>query len=1447
MNSKDKNELDELLKKFDWRFYTSYYEGLKELKEKYAKIHFIKYGYKEGRICCKEQLSNNEVAKLENPIIENVVAESENPIVEDVVAELENPIVEYVVAESENPIIENVVKLEEPIINISMYNNTLIYYSRTSYNILFQRPHQIMRFFDKSFNKIFIGIVSEIHYEEKYNLWVVPYECREEIYKLCKLSNSLITYYTDSRLYEEIKLLECEKIYDLIDAPIDEFSLWKKNLEKCVKTSDYVMYSHPELVKYLNGIDDKKTYYYISNACDYEHFSKAKNRIGERPQEFPNTDKPILGYYGAFAKWLDLNLILKYAYEGKYHIVMIGGIPNCAAYNIRLNHPNITCIDHKPYDELPYYLSWFDVCFLPFKSCELTKYVNPCKLWEYMASEKEIIKTNVNMDVSIIVKYEDECEKILDFFKIKYSAANIIKKYNVKNELNYDFNVNLFTNVNNKLMEKQQSGVFNDKPVIIMFSMIDFYFRVQRSQHLGRLCAENGYVVYYLKTHINTKTKDIDIRELYPNLYEIGLWCETDRNISVYSTDLTNKEIESLIDSIECLQYTQCFTHFTSYVANPFWLQIIKYINNTSVIFDCLDYTKGFNTHSNLILELEDKIIENEYVIYTSPILKQLTNCNHMNFSYIRNGCDFDYFNKIIQTKIINKNNKKIIGYYGAISDWWDVDLVEQLILQFPNNDFHFIGNVYCNNITHTNKINNLNKYSNVTFFGEIPYDQLTKYISNFDVGIIPFIINDLIKCTNPVKLYEMFSFGLPVVLTELPDVLTLNINDLCYISKTTNDFINNIEKAINEDEEDILNKRILYAKNNSWKNRFEQFDKVINIIRPKISIILLCWNNWLVTKRCIQSVLENSNYCCYELIIVNNNSTDETYEQLNTYYITKSNIKIIHNDDNYGFAMGMNIGVLNASADYIILLNNDTIVGKNWLYPLVKPLILNNYGIGSPITNNCGNEVKQFIYYNDIDDLMVKSFSLQKYNLFKTCEIDRVPFFCPVLRKKDFFSVGMLDINYKFGGWEDDDLIHKLKIYNNGKQNYYTFGSFVYHIESLTMSQVTKQTNWTKNNPNKNYFEKKWNTNWIAPRYNTPKINIKLNSNKKWVYNLLNNACIANNKIFDINNSIDDSINNNIIIISDSDKKEKILDNEIIIISENNNIIVKNNFDSIVLEEPKIINLYRFINTTLFCKNIHTKFCFIHIEKCGGTNFKNLCINSFYTKNNNIVIDNIDYCNNDKNIKIYNILNNAKFLLFHQNLNDAHFFFKYIYLFKVTIIRDPIKRLLSHYYHMIINCDNCVINNKNHQLYKPFIPFFYQNIEFIIDYIINYGNLIVYRLGFRNNIESYNFQNIDYKNCFSNAILNISQLKYIFLLEDFENELIEYNNKFPNYKINNTNLSFEDNPNINTDVFYNKEKNNEYEFVKNILKQNNIELYDVKFYNYICDLKHKEQFKIDN
>jgi GT2 family glycosyltransferase len=95
-----------------------------------------------------------------------------------------------------------------------------------------------------------------------------------------------------------------------------------------------------------------------------------------------------------------------------------------------------------------------------------------------------------------------------------------------------------------------------------------------------------------------------------------------------------------------------------------------------------------------------------------------------------------------------------------------------------------------------------------------------------------------------------------------------------------------------------------------------------------QISIIILNYNGRKWLKKCLDSILNSDfNKKNYEVIVVDNNSPDNSIE-----IAKKSNVKIIENKENLGFAEGNNIGMRKAKGDYIVLFNNDLIVEKNWL-----------------------------------------------------------------------------------------------------------------------------------------------------------------------------------------------------------------------------------------------------------------------------------------------------------------------------------------------------------------------------------------------------------------------------------------------------------------------------------------------------------------------------------
>jgi len=123
--------------------------------------------------------------------------------------------------------------------------------------------------------------------------------------------------------------------------------------------------------------------------------------------------------------------------------------------------------------------------------------------------------------------------------------------------------------------------------------------------------------------------------------------------------------------------------------------------------------------------------------------------------------------------------------------------------------------------------------------------------------------------------------------------------------------------------------------------------------MHSKVSIVLLNWNGWEETVECLNS-LSKINYPNFNVLIVDNGSNDDSVVQIKNYLSINNGkfqkVNLIENKKNYGFAEGNNIGiklVIQSSPDYVLLLNNDTTVDKNFLYELVK-VAEENHSVGS-------------------------------------------------------------------------------------------------------------------------------------------------------------------------------------------------------------------------------------------------------------------------------------------------------------------------------------------------------------------------------------------------------------------------------------------------------------------------------------------------------------------
>lgn len=620
---------------------------------------------------------------------------------------------------------------------------------------------------------------------------------------------------------------------------------------------------------------------------------------------------------------------------------------------------------------------------------------------------------------------------------------------------------------------------------VFVWAVIDWHFRRQRPQHLASAMASKGHRVFYISNNfVDAPAAGFTVEALDETcrLFQVNLRVEGAPQI--YDDLPTDAQVAAIRASLaKLLDWTQTLRSI-SLVQHPFWSPLIRAVPSARVVYDCMDHHGGFANNGPGIVVAEALLVRNaDLLVVTSQWLHDEVVGQARATALVRNGCEFGFFRDAPGRTFKDAKARRVIGYYGAIADWFDTELVKLVALAHPHELVLLVGRDTAGAAARLDCI------PNVLMLGEVPYADLPYYLHAFDVCILPFKVIPLTVATNPVKVYEYLAAGKAVVAVDLPELR--QFEDLVQVASDSAGFVQAVTAALSGDEGRAGNARARqdFASQQTWCHRALELDRAIDAVKePRVSVVVLTHNNLAFSQECLFSIEAYSEYSNLEVLVVDNASTDGTREWLETWQSEVSQAghfrKVLLNEANLGFAAGNNRGLRAAQGEFIVVLNNDTYVTPGWVRSLCNHLRDDRrVGLVGPVTNNIGNEARVEAIYSSMEAMIRVAGEHTRRRPGSRFRMANAAFFCVAMRRDVYARVGDLDERFGMGFFEDDDYCRRVE--QAGLEVYCAEDVFIHHHLSASFDSLGVEVKRALFEKNKALYEAKWGA-WTPHVYRT-------------------------------------------------------------------------------------------------------------------------------------------------------------------------------------------------------------------------------------------------------------------------------------------------------------------------------------------------------------------------
>jgi glycosyltransferase involved in cell wall biosynthesis len=258
----------------------------------------------------------------------------------------------------------------------------------------------------------------------------------------------------------------------------------------------------------------------------------------------------------------------------------------------------------------------------------------------------------------------------------------------------------------------------------------------------------------------------------------------------------------------------------------PNTVGLLGRLGESRVIYHCVDEYSAFaGVPRRALQRMEAELTRRaDLVLTSSQALAEARRPLNPRTFFVSHGVDVAHFCRALEPGLAPPTDvaglaRPVIGFFGLIAEWVDLSLVRELARRRPDWTLLLIGKA-------TVDTGLLRDLPNVRLLGQRPYATLPAYCRAFDVGLIPFRVDELTVRANPLKLREYLAAGLPVVSSDLPEVR--RYADLVHLADGPAGFVNAVEAALAERTEASARARVESMKPEAWEARVEEISELI-------------------------------------------------------------------------------------------------------------------------------------------------------------------------------------------------------------------------------------------------------------------------------------------------------------------------------------------------------------------------------------------------------------------------------------------------------------------------------------------------------------------------------------------------------------------------------------------------------------------------------------------